>query len=80
LNPEYGLFGIIGPFIASVVFVALGIGAAYLLRSRYDNQQIAEERGATGLLLIAIVGSFVFALIAFAIGTYATFVCCLMPA
>jgi hypothetical protein len=80
LNQEYGLFGIIGPFIASVLFVASGVGAAYLLRSRYDNQQIAEERGATGLLLIAIVGSFVFALIAFALGAYATFVCCLMLA
>ena len=80
MNPQYNLVGIIAPFIASALFVALGTGAAYVLRSRYNNQQIAEERGAAGLLLIATIGSFVFALIAFAIGAYTTFVCCLMPA
>jgi hypothetical protein len=78
LNQQYGLFGIIGPFIASILLFGSGVGAASLLRSHYSNQEIAEERGAAGLLLIATIGSFIFALIAFAIGAYATFICCLL--
>jgi hypothetical protein len=66
LNQQYGLFGIIGPFIASILLFGSGVGAASLLRSHYSNQEIAT------------IGSFIFALIAFAIGAYATFICCLL--
>jgi hypothetical protein len=80
VSPSYSFLGIAGPFIATVLFFGLGVGAAYLLRSRYSNQQIADERGTAGLLLIATIGSFVFALIALAIGAYAALVCCILPA
>lgn len=80
LEHACNLIGTFAPFLASVALGGAGIGSAYLLRTKYNNEQIAEERGGAGLLLIATMGSFILALFALAIGAYTTFVCWMMPA
>lgn len=71
--------GVVAPLLAAIALSGTGAGSAYFLRTRYDLSQIADERGGAGLLLVAMIGSFVFAVTAFAIGAYATFVCWLLP-
>jgi hypothetical protein len=76
---DHSWIGIVGPFLIGFALTGAGVGAAYLLRAKYDNEQIAEERGAAGLLLTVTIGSLVLALIAFGIGLYVAFVYWLMP-
>ena len=74
------LIGTFAPFLASVALCGAGIGSAYVLRAKYNNDQIAEEHGEAGLLLIATMGSFILAFLALAIAAYTSFVCWMMPA
>lgn len=76
---DHSWIALAGPFLAGFVLTGAGLGAGYLLRTRYDNAQIAEERGAAGLLLTMTIGSLVLALIAFAIGLYVGVVSWLLP-
>jgi hypothetical protein len=76
---HHSWIAIVGPFLAGFALTGAGIGAGYLLRTKYDNYQIAEERGAAGLLLTMTIGSLVLALIAFGIGLYVAVVYWLLP-
>jgi hypothetical protein len=76
---HHSWIALVGPFLAGFALTGAGIGAGYLLRTKYDNAQIAEERGAAGLLLTVTIGSLVLALIAFAIGLYVAIVYWLLP-
>lgn len=79
LDQSCTVIGVVAHLLAGIALSGTGVGSAYFLRTRYDISQIADERGGAGLLLVAMIGSFVFALTAFAIGAYAAFVCWLMP-
>jgi hypothetical protein len=76
---HWSLSAIVAPFLAGIALTGMGIGIGYLLRARYDNAQIAEERGAAGLLLTLTIGSLILALIAFGIGIYVAIVYWLLP-
>lgn len=68
------LIHIVSPFLAGFLLIGIGIGAAHLLRTRYDRTQIAEQRGGAGCLLTATFGSLLLALLAFGMGLYAAVV------
>lgn len=80
LEHSCNLIATFAPFLASLLPGGVGVGSTYLLRAKYSNEQIAEEHGAAGLLLIATTGSFILAFLALAIAAYTTLVCWLMPA
>ena len=61
---------IAAPFLVGMALIGIGVAAAYVMQSIYGPQEIEEERGAAGLLLILTFASFLLAFIALAIGVY----------